>query len=224
MGLFGFLNKKPIPKLNVAEQKFHSILDKKIPEGAIPYAMELWKKHPFSFRMPKTRKTCLGNFIQKNGHHTITVNSDLNPYAFLITLIHEIAHHRIALENSLLNKHVDPHGNEWKHMFSTLMMPVLELENVFPEPLRSILKMHMKNPAASSTRDPKLVKALKQYDEIQKNPGTILAHVPAGKTIVFNTRSFLKIENRRTRTLVEDPKTKKRYTIPSFVEVEVISA
>jgi predicted SprT family Zn-dependent metalloprotease len=51
-----------------------------------------------------------------NGKHEITVNSNLNKYKFLITLIHEISH-LVAFEK--FGRNIKPHGNEWI-FFSTV--------------------------------------------------------------------------------------------------------
>jgi SprT protein len=223
MNLFGFLKKKPVPKPQVNfEEKFTKILHNKIPALAIPYVIELWKRNSFSFTMPKTRKSCLGNYRLQNGRHTVSVNADLNTYSFLITLIHEIAHQHVAVNRSMFRTEPDPHGKEWKNTFIRLLQPLLEMPNVFPEDILKVLIPHMRNPAASSMRDPKLVVALKKYDANQLENGELLGKVASGVSFVYNQKTFRKIENRRTRTLVEDIKTKKRYTIPTFAEVSVL--
>ena len=57
-----------------------------VPAKAIGYCMELQKKYDFDFRLAKPRKTRLGDFSYRPGTRpVITVNADLNPYAFLIT-------------------------------------------------------------------------------------------------------------------------------------------
>jgi hypothetical protein len=66
------------------------------------------------------------------------------------------------------------------------------------------------------------VAALKKHDANQMENGELLGKLEMGVAFVFNQKTFKKIENRRTRTLVEDIQTRKRYTIPSFAEVKVI--
>jgi hypothetical protein len=62
-----------------------------------------------------------------NGKHEITVNSNLNKYKFLITLIHEISH-LVAFEK--FGRNIKPHGNEWKYSFQRLMIPYTEIFQV----------------------------------------------------------------------------------------------
>jgi SprT protein len=223
MNLFGFLKKKPIPKPKVNfEEKFTKTLQAKIPAEAIPYVIELWKVNPFSFTMPKTRKSCLGNYRLQNGRHTVSVNADLNTYSFLITLIHEIAHQHVSVNQKTFRRVAEPHGVEWKTTFTNLMQPLLIQPDIFPADILKVLVPHMHNPAASSMRDAKLVAALKKHDANQMENGQLLGKLEMGVAFVFNQKTFKKIENRRTRTLVEDIQTRKRYTIPSFAEVKVI--
>jgi SprT protein len=223
MNLFGFLKKKPIPKPKVNfEEKFTITLQAKIPAEAVPYVIELWKVNPFSFTMPKTRKSCLGNYRLQNGRHTVSVNADLNTYSFLITLIHEIAHQHVSVNQKTFRKVAEPHGVEWKTTFTKLMQPLLVQPDIFPSDILKVLVPHMRNPAASSMRDGKLVAALKKHDANQMENGELLGKLEMGVAFVFNQKTFKKIENRRTRTLVEDIQTRKRYTIPSFAEVKVI--
>ncbi len=194
------------------------ILEEKLPPMALPYALELWKAHPFSFKVTRTRHTCLGNYTFKNGQHIITVNHDLNPYAFLITYVHEVAHQHTLIQNMGRRKRPLPHGTEWKTNFRQLMAPVLT-PMVFPPDLLKTLSEHMKNPPASSSGDPRLLKALRAYDGHRPAGNPTLSELSNGSLFYFQNKAYKKLENRRTRTLVEAVSDKRRYTIASHVEV-----
>lgn len=56
-----------------------------------------------------------------NGHQ-ITVNHDLNPFAFLITFTHEVAH--LVCYERYGHRH-EPHGREWKRHFRELLLHFL---------------------------------------------------------------------------------------------------
>ena len=222
MLLFGYLKKKPIAKLNVSSERFEEAISLKVPKDSIAYLLDLWKQEPFSFTIAKSRKTCLGNYTFKNKQHIITVNGDSNIYSFLITLVHEIAHQHITIKYyPKRNRKILPHGLEWKNCFSELISPLLT-NDVFPEEILEILKLHMKNPAASSVRDINLVKVLKKYSEKENENSTILEDLQSGTFFLFNKQIYKKIEDRRTRTLVELAKTKKKFTIVSHAEVNLI--
>lgn len=217
--MFGFLNKKPQAIKQPNEDVFRKGFATHIPAEAVEYVMQLWREHPFSFTIAGSRQTCLGNYIFKNNRHYISVNGDSNQYSFLITLIHEIAHQRVRVNQGLFKRAPAPHGNEWKFQFKTLMAPLLK-EVVFPDDVLRVLIPHMQNPAASSTKDPALVKALSVYSPEKFEKGIFLSEVVDGSLFNFNGRHFKKIETRRTRILVECIQTKKRYTIPAIARVE----
>jgi len=67
---------------------------KYIPEHAINLVQSLIEKHKINLKIVNQRHTKHGDFRQlANGEFQITINNTLNPFQFLLTLIHEIAHH-----------------------------------------------------------------------------------------------------------------------------------
>ncbi|HEX2607969.1 MAG TPA: SprT-like domain-containing protein, partial [Flavisolibacter sp.] len=65
----------------------------------------------------KERKSILGDYRHRTGNqnHRISINGNLNTYAFLITLLHELAH---LLQFEKYGNRVAAHGKEWKNLFS----------------------------------------------------------------------------------------------------------
>lgn len=222
--LFG-LFRKETPKEDLKHKNqatLENILEKKIPSMALKYAMDLWIDQPFSFKVTRTRNTCLGNYSFRNGQHQITVNHDLNPYSFLITYIHEVAHQRTLVQYMGKRKRPLPHGQEWKNNFKQLMAPVLN-NYVFPPDVLKVLSAHMQNPAASSSKDPLLVKTLARYSENQNPDKLSLGELKNGSLFHFHNKVYKKLEDRRTRTLVEAAVGKRKYTISSHAEVEQVN-
>lgn len=200
------------------------ILAKKIPKNAVEYAYNLWKEQPFSFTVARTRSTCLGNYSFRNNRHKITVNHDLNPYQFLITYVHEVAHQHVFIKFMQgKRKRVLPHGNEWKRTFQELMQPLLN-EGIFPSTVLNLLRLHMTNPPASTVRDGLLLKALQQFDDkpITEEKGLRLEEIKEGETFIFKNRIFKKLETRRTRVLCLEKKSNRKFTIPKVAVVEKI--
>lgn len=115
------------------------------------------------FKISKNRSTKLGDYRHpfKGKGHKISVNNDLNPYAFLVTTVHEFAH--LLTWNDHKNK-VKPHGSEWKDNFKRMMKPFFDLE-VFPPDVNQSIIAYLSNPAASSCTDLRLARALKKYDQ-----------------------------------------------------------
>ena len=123
------------------------ILKNYVPTESLPILKNWFSQKPFKLKIPKKRTTKFGDFraTLRKEPHRISVNSDLNQYAFLITLTHEFAHLLVWLEH----KHkVKAHGLEWKSEFATLMNVLLS-KNIFPQHLEIVLQKHLKNPPAS---------------------------------------------------------------------------
>lgn len=166
----------------------------------------------------RDRKTKAGDYRHpwgKNGHR-ISVNGSLNQYAFLITLVHELAH-LVTWENHR-NK-VSPHGKEWKQTFQQEMEPYLAA-NIFPADVQKELMRHMKKPLSATVRDVDLMRALKNYDDVQV--GILLEDVPKGAEFVLGNKQFIKGEKLRKRYRCEQPKTGKIYLISAIAEVELV--
>jgi SprT protein len=141
-----------------------NVLAQYMPAGAAPVIAKWIDYFQCEFKISKSRATKLGDYrhpFKKDGHK-ISVNNNLNRYAFLVTTVHEFAH--LLTWNDHKNK-VKPHGEEWKHNFKRMMTPFLE-QDVFPEELQKAIILYLNNPSASSCTDLKLSRALKNYDPV----------------------------------------------------------
>jgi SprT protein len=195
-----------------------NVLKQYIPETAIPRVLELLDYDDLVVKVKNERKTRHGDYMRlPNGKHQITVNSNLNSYRFLITLIHEIAHFEAYKE---YGRFIKPHGIEWKNTFQHLMLPFLN-PHVFQNDLLPLLAKHFKNPKASSDTDSDLALALKQFDEA--NDKFYVFEVPLGKTFkLYNGKVFLKGTKRRKRFECVEVKSGKLYLFNPNAEVELI--
>jgi SprT protein len=196
------------------------ILSRKVPEPSLDYCLTLAHQYPFNFTVTKKRHSKLGDYrySPRDQSHTVTVNGDLNPYQFLITYVHEVAHRVVHKPRGRQL----PHGLEWKNKFKELMLPLLNTDS-FPDDVLRVLAKHMKNPKASTSADHKLVKVLAQYDSSKETVLT-LDSIPLEGEFMLRKRSFKKLEIKRTRSLCLDLKNGKRYLIPEIAEVTLVSA
>lgn len=190
----------------------------KVPPSALDYCHQLWLEFPFDFKLSKSRSSKLGDyrFDPRIKSHTVTLNLDLNPYQFLITYVHEVAH-RVVHKAGGRQK---PHGIEWKTCFQRLMLPLLRPE-VFPDDILRALAKHMKNPKASSAADPALMGVLSKYDETHTS-GHVLKDLQLDTAFSFRKRIFKKLQEKRTRAVCLELKTGRRYLIPMVAEVEIV--
>ena len=188
-----------------------TILQTHVPASALEYCTSLWKQSPFELKVTKSRQTKVGDFTSKHtkNHPRITLNNDLNPYLFLVTYVHEVAHLRVYLQ---YGTRVDPHGEQWKSTFTDLMVPLL-WESVFPDEILHELRRHMINPKASSFADTVLTQAFRRFD---RNTSQMeLSEVPEGSIFRLQGKYFKKGKLRRTRVLCRELQSKRDYLVPA---------
>ena len=139
-----------------------NVLAQYLPAAAAPIISKWIDYFQCEFKISKSRATKLGDYRHpfKDNGHKISVNNNLNQYAFLVTTVHEFAH--LLTWNEYKNK-VKPHGAEWKNNFKRMMKPFFEL-NIFPSDVHQGILNYLNNPAASSCTDLHLARVLKKYD------------------------------------------------------------
>ncbi|WP_431164459.1 SprT-like domain-containing protein [Tenacibaculum halocynthiae] len=191
-------------------------LIKYIPKKAIPLVEYLINKHQVNLKIVSQRQTKHGDFrLMPDGRMLITVNNNLNHYQFLLTLIHEIAHH---VTHQKFGR-VQPHGKEWKTVFQHLMLPFLEPE-IYPTQILPYLANYLKNPKASTDTDVNLSLALRNG---KAEPGKIfIFEVPNGNVFQFKNRLYKRGNKRRTRYECLNLTNKRVYLFNQNAEVLLI--
>ncbi|MCY4780225.1 sprT domain-containing protein [Sphingobacterium sp. UT-1RO-CII-1] len=195
-------------------------LSKYIPQQAAPIIAAWIIDSGCLFRIARSRKTKLGDYTApfKGEPHKISVNHDLNPYAFLITTIHEFAH--LKTWQQFKNK-VKPHGMEWKTHFKILMEPFLKLQ-IFPEDIHFAITKYMDNPAASSCTDLNLYRVLRNHDKNAQQIETIESIPEEAYFKIKDGRVFQKKEKLRKRYKCIEINTNKTYLFHPIAEVTTI--
>ncbi len=202
-------------------QKNSEILRKYLPEKSVDLVARWIIEFDFKLKIKKERSTRLGDYTApRNGmNHIITVNHNLNKYAFLITLVHEVAH--LVTWNQHRDR-VSPHGQEWKNNFKILIQPFLNTD-IFPLEVFAALRRYMSNPAASSCTDQHLLKTLKLHDE--QNGHVFLEYLPQNTVFLYNgTRVFQKGEKIRKRFRCREISTGAIYLFNALAEVEIFES
>lgn len=193
-----------------------TILAKYIPAEAAPIIARWIDYYKCDFKISKSRNTKFGDYRPPyNGfHHRISVNFNLNPYAFLVTTVHEFAH--LQTWNEYKGK-AKPHGLEWKLNFKKMMDPFFKKE-IFPSDLTHAILSYLENPAASSCSDLNLYRALKKYDAASN---AIAVETLDMKTIfrLKDGRVFRKDELVRKRFRCLELNTKRIYLFSPLAEV-----
>jgi SprT protein len=141
-----------------------------MPAGASEKMLEYLHRYKVHLTITRSRKSILGDYRHATGsdHHRISVNGNLNKYAFLITLIHELGH---LITFQQYGNSVQSHGKEWKQAYRHILEDFMKLK-LFPADLHQMLLRSLHNLPASSCSDVNLTRVLKNYDEGDK---TVLA-------------------------------------------------
>ncbi|MGG9964444.1 SprT-like domain-containing protein [Ferruginibacter sp. SUN106] len=192
-----------------------------LPGGSFEEVLYYLQHYKVHLTITRQRQTILGDYRHAHADktHRISVNGNLNKYAFLITLLHELAH---LFTYEQFGHRVMAHGKEWKNEFSKILAKFL-LKKVFPTDIERALLQTLQNPAASSCGDEKLLRVLNNYDD--KKPGMQLVENLAEGSLfkIKGGRIFKKGEKIRKRYKCVEVKTGKLYLFSAVYEVEILT-
>lgn len=196
---------------------YQQILKKYLPEDSVELIFDWIKQYRIHLKITRSRKSKLGDFrpAQNGLPHRISINNNLNKYAFLITLVHEIAH-LVVFEK--YGNRVRPHGREWKLTFRTMMNPLI-IEKIFPDELAPIIYQYLQNAAASSNSNILLARALKKYD-LDTDPGMHIEELAEDSVFkLSNGKIFIKLEKRRKRFKCKNLENNRYYLFDPLTRV-----
>lgn len=195
--------------------KFSERLRPFLPSGTEYYVARFIIENTVHFKISKARKTKLGDYRRPwdGKPHRISVNGDLNPYAFLITTIHEMAH--LTTFEKYGNK-VRSHGVEWKSEFKVLFEPVIE-KDVLPNDVTIAVGNYLRNARAASCSDDKLYRVLRRYD---KNRGILVEHLKDGDVFQLKGKIFQLGKKLRKRYECTEVKSGKTYRVLGLAEID----
>jgi len=191
-----------------------------LPEAAAKIVAQWIDEYCCDFKVAGKRSTKLGDYRppHKGLNHRISVNYNLNPYAFLITTVHEFAHLQTWNE---YKSSVKPHGQEWKNNFRKMMQPFLTMD-VFPEDLKKEIYSYLINPSASSCTDVSLFRAIHSYNppSLGNARAMLMENIPCNATFVIrNGRRFKKLEKVRKRYKCIEIATGRLYLFHPMAEI-----
>ena len=169
-----------------------------LPEGSFQSVIQYIQHFKVHLTITQKRRSVLGDYrhavMGKN--HRISINGNLNQFEFLITLLHELAH---LLTFEKFSNKVEPHGKEWKSIYSTLLIDFVQ-QQIFPPDIVKALQKSIINPAATANGETELLMVLRKYDQKKREGYFHIADLPVGA--VFQTedgRIFKKGNKRRNQ-------------------------
>lgn len=196
-------------------------LNQFIPEGSSQLVMDYLRQYKVHLTVTRERKTVLGDYRNAvdGKNHRISVNGNLNPFAFLITLIHELAH-LVTFMN--YGNRVKAHGKEWKYIYARMLEDFLKLD-IFPDDIKVAFEETMHDLPASSCADEGLTRVLKNYD--RKSNGLLLVEqIHEGHFFETNDkRIFRKGKKLRKRFECIEVATKRTYLFSPLYEVKEVN-
>jgi SprT protein len=194
-----------------------------LPAVAWPHVAALLHRHPAEIRLARPRRTKLGDHRPPGrgvAVHRISVNTDLNPWAFLTTLLHEVAH--AAAWERARGRRLPPHGPHWQEAFSTLLAPLLG-DDVFPVDVAEALGRSLVRPRAATCSDRDLLLALRRHDPpdgrrvlVEALPDNAVFRIDRG--MVFRAGRQL-----RSRRQCFECRTGREYRVHGLLLVEILS-
>lgn len=194
----------------------HQALNDYLPEGCVDPIADWFVRYPVSLRITRSRRSKLGDFRSgsRQSPSVISVNHDLNQYSFLVTLVHEMAHAEVFINQK---RRVLPHGEQWKQVYRQLGQPFLE-PGLLPESVRLAFGNYLKKPAASSTSCLPLAETLRTFDPIRDL--TLISELPADSLFSLpDGRVFKKGDKLRKRFRCMCLNNKRLYLFSPLAEI-----
>jgi len=211
------------PAQEAHKKQLMGVLQDYLPPMAIERCAELIMHYHLHLHIEVARKGRYGDYAPHSGHgNRISINYNLSPFEFLLTFIHELAHHTTYVKYGNLP---EPHGAQWKAEFSLNMKPFLSVD-LFPYDLKAAIQKHMVNPKFSHAADIALLKVLKKYDA-KKQHQIHVNELENGYLFTIPSHPHIwmkKIKNLRTYALCEDATTKAQYKVHLMAQVQAYQA
>jgi SprT protein len=191
-----------------------------LPAGAFDNIAASLHTHKVHLTITRERKTVLGDYRHalRDRNHRISVNGNLNPFAFLITLIHELAH-LVTFEQ--YGHRVAAHGKEWKQLYSVLLKQYLGRQ-IFPSDVEQALLNSLHNLPASSCADEPLMRVLRNHDHPDEKAILVEELAEGAVFSVDGGRVFRKGKKLRKRYQCKEIATGKLYLFSGLYAVEAI--
>ena len=197
-----------------------------VPPAAIDHVVRALGGLRVELRVVRPRRSKLGDHrpprLPLRPAHRITVNADLNPWAFLTTLLHEVAHAATWERHASRRRRVRPHGPEWQREFAGVLVPLLEAR-VFPDELAAAVTRSLASPAAATCSDRGLLLALARYDRIAEGRVRVEDLAEGAWFRVDGRHVFRAGRFVRTRRRCFEAGTNEEYRVHGLLAVELLA-
>ena len=195
-------------------------LDSYLPPGSYHAVMQYLQYYKVHLTVTRERRSVLGDyrFAVHGKNHRISVNGNLNSFAFLITLLHELAH---LIAFAKYGNRIASHGKEWKIVYGGILQQFLLLD-IFPPDIAMEIKNTMHSPAAGSCAEDGLIRVLRKYDQKQDQKILVEEIGVNGSFQTDDGRIFKRGDQLRKRIRCMEIKTGKIYLFSPVYEVSPV--
>lgn len=207
-------------------QTYTVFLTPHVPQAALPMVVPELVKHKVRLVITNPRKSKYGDYRSNHrGHkHQISVNGNLNKFAFLETLLHELAHLLVAEQ---YGRTVQAHGTEWQNAYRAVLMPFLDA-HVFPSDIEAVIRQHTQKTTIGACDSPEMTKVFRQYNPPKTGKAALLVAI---ETLAYHScfankdnKVFVKCELLRKKYKCIEVATGNVWLFGGIVEVTLIDA
>ena len=206
----------------MSPEEYKAILAKYMPADAVEPVHAFMDKYCVHLHITRKRTSKLGDYRwpqQGHNYQEISVNGDMNPYQFLLVLLHEMAH---------LNTHqrhgndIQPHGHEWQEQYRQLL---LQYQPCFPDDIATLIARYTARIPLSRTVGKQIDAQLRHYDA-NFDPSTELTldQLPPGTVFRIAAKPqklFRSLEKRRTRWICLGLDDQRKYLVHGSARVVI---
>ena len=200
---------------------FEEMLADYLPPKSLAEVCRLLMELQILLKIVPPRRTLQGSYRIPTAHqpHYITINDKMNPYTFLITLLHEIAHAHAWTKHKTRG-----HQKDWKVCFGQLLTHFIQLE-VFPADIKTALEKHIEKITYCGSADINLSKILQKYDNNTSDSDSesiTLQEIPKDTVFSYGKTVFRKGEPLRKYIKCKNLSNNKTYRCHPLMMVKVI--
>ncbi len=201
---------------------FKRSLGKYVPAEAVEPLFGFMAQHKVHLHITRERFSKLGDYRWPQGSHRfheISVNGNLNPFHFLMVLLHEMAHLNTWLQHG---NSIQPHGREWQAQYAALIM---QYRGIFPAEMQPLLTAYAARIPLSRTLDKQIDAQLRHYDD-GYSPATDISLNSLAPGTRFHIAArpdhhFIAVEKRRTRWICRCREDGRQYLVSGTAQVVV---
>ncbi len=183
-------------------QQYRAALARYLQADVVEEVFAFMDSHGVNLHITRDRKSKLGDYRwPQHGRtrHTISINGTLNPYMFLMVLLHEQAH---LLTYERHGTTVAPHGHEWQDNYRQLLRHYAGAGHFPPDSLAA-LQRYTKQIPLYGPAGKAFEAILQRYDPgYEAGQHITLDDLPVGSTFRLRHKPamlFRSCEKRRTR-------------------------